>query len=177
MKRTFAGVKSETQRASQEELDYLELGWSLTCDLIGISDQIKVLLTLLLLCVLSFLVFERTFTRARCVYYSVDNLPWLLQMCSVVQLYWKRSCWKKKGSGGCLYLWKTDTHCVCFMPFCPPPPNGTGVAARRSECAAVGPLPLCALWLKGAGSPWLNPAVVKALGGGPSRQFALLNNL
>lgn len=121
MKRTFAGVKSETQRASQEELDYLELGWSLTCDLIGISDQIKVLLTLLLLCVLSFLVFERTFTRARCVYYSVDNLPWLLQMCSVVQLYWKRSCWKKKGSGGCLYLWKTDTHCVCFMPFCPPP--------------------------------------------------------
>lgn len=122
MKRTFAGVKSETQRASQEELDYLELGWSLTCDLIGISDQIKVLLTLLLLCVLSFLVFERTFTRARCVYYSVDNLPWLLQMCSVVQLYWKRSCWKKRGAGA-VYIFGKQTLTVYVLCLSAPPPK------------------------------------------------------
>lgn len=136
-----------------------------TCDISGISNQIKVLL-ILSCCAFCLIFLQRTFMQTRCVCYSVNGLRCLRQMRSIIQLFETESC-----GGGLFYIFRKQKLCVCLW-YAFLPPASTGVAACRVECVAVGPPSLCALWLEGAGSQWLNPAVAKALGGGPSICFA-----
>lgn len=155
-------------------LDYLELGWSLTegstSNLIGISNQIKkILLTpyRCAFCQFFFFLLYHAFMQTRCDHYSLDTL---LSPSPDVQCHsavWRSSHGEVGWEGrGCLYLLE-NRHPV-YILYAVLLPNSTGVAGCWSDCAAVGPLSPCAPWLEGAGSPWLNPAVVKALGGGPS---------
>lgn len=143
----------------------VELGWSLTevstGDLIGISNQIKVLLT--------------PYWCAFCPFFSPPNthsckpdvattawIPYVGCARCAVSFSCRRS---SHGVKGLCFLENRHPLCILYAFLLP---NSTGVAGCWSDCAAVGPLSPCAPWLEGAGSPWLNPAVVKVLGGGPS---------